>query len=330
MWRWSTTIPDGKGDHVVRFIRAAHPSLPILGVSSHDPGNAALREAGATATCRKDAAPQLSEPLARWVPPTRTHLESETRWLAPKSGLPGGSTAAAGTGRAARGFATPPAGSRPRGAAGHGLELRSTASPSRRQWNWSCRWSCRSTIRSRCRSMSRPRSSRSYRPTPSRSMSFHSSSSRCPRPGKNRSCGCRRPLRRSNCRRRRTTARPHRWVHRHRRRRTLRPRGSAPAPGGPRRSAPRRCTPHTTARLLRPRSRSPPAPHPSWRWNSGCSSWWTGRVSSREASAAEPRRSPSRPRRRHIRPPPSRSEPGSRCARYITNPPSTSTVRPLK
>ncbi len=48
-------LPDGKGDAVVRALRARHPTLRILGVSSHDEGNASLRRAGATAVCRKDA-----------------------------------------------------------------------------------------------------------------------------------------------------------------------------------------------------------------------------------------------------------------------------------
>ena|SRR5271156_3834685 len=46
-------LDDGKGDEFVRECRAAHPHLPIIAVSSHDDGNAALAEAGASAICSK-------------------------------------------------------------------------------------------------------------------------------------------------------------------------------------------------------------------------------------------------------------------------------------
>ena len=46
-------LDDGKGDEFVHECRAAHPSLPIIAVSSHDAGNAALVRAGASAVCGK-------------------------------------------------------------------------------------------------------------------------------------------------------------------------------------------------------------------------------------------------------------------------------------
>ena len=46
-------LDDGKGDTLVREIRALGVSIAIVGVSSHDEGNAALREAGAGAICNK-------------------------------------------------------------------------------------------------------------------------------------------------------------------------------------------------------------------------------------------------------------------------------------
>lgn len=46
-------LDDGKGEEFVRECRATHPWLPIIGVSSHDAGNAALLAAGATAVCSK-------------------------------------------------------------------------------------------------------------------------------------------------------------------------------------------------------------------------------------------------------------------------------------
>jgi DNA-binding NarL/FixJ family response regulator len=46
-------LDDGKGDEFVRECRAAHPRLPIIAVSSHEAGNAALMRAGASAICGK-------------------------------------------------------------------------------------------------------------------------------------------------------------------------------------------------------------------------------------------------------------------------------------
>jgi len=46
-------LDDGKGDEFVRELRAAGDQIVIVGVSSHDEGNAALRRAGASAICSK-------------------------------------------------------------------------------------------------------------------------------------------------------------------------------------------------------------------------------------------------------------------------------------
>ena len=46
-------LDDGKGEEFVRECRAAHPRLPIIAVSSHEAGNAALVRAGASAVCSK-------------------------------------------------------------------------------------------------------------------------------------------------------------------------------------------------------------------------------------------------------------------------------------
>src|ERR1043166_9532642 len=46
-------LDDGKGDALVREIRASSAPIPTIGVSSHDEGNAALRRAGAMAICSK-------------------------------------------------------------------------------------------------------------------------------------------------------------------------------------------------------------------------------------------------------------------------------------
>jgi CheY-like chemotaxis protein len=46
-------LDDGKGEEFVRECRATHPRLPIIAVSSHEGGNAALVKAGASAVCAK-------------------------------------------------------------------------------------------------------------------------------------------------------------------------------------------------------------------------------------------------------------------------------------
>jgi DNA-binding response OmpR family regulator len=44
---------DGKGDVLVHEVRTANSRIPIVGVSSHEDGNTALRQAGASAICSK-------------------------------------------------------------------------------------------------------------------------------------------------------------------------------------------------------------------------------------------------------------------------------------
>ncbi len=46
-------LDDGKGDELVRMVRAAGNGIIIIGASSHEEGNAALMRAGATAICSK-------------------------------------------------------------------------------------------------------------------------------------------------------------------------------------------------------------------------------------------------------------------------------------
>jgi DNA-binding response OmpR family regulator len=46
-------LDDGKGDELVRDLRASGSDIPIIGVSSHEEGNAALIEAGANTICSK-------------------------------------------------------------------------------------------------------------------------------------------------------------------------------------------------------------------------------------------------------------------------------------
>lgn len=46
-------LPDGKGDEVVRWMRANDLDVPVVAVSSHEFGNTQLRQAGANAVCSK-------------------------------------------------------------------------------------------------------------------------------------------------------------------------------------------------------------------------------------------------------------------------------------
>ncbi len=46
-------LDDGKGEELVRDIRANQSRVPIIGVSSHNAGNQALLKTGANAVCSK-------------------------------------------------------------------------------------------------------------------------------------------------------------------------------------------------------------------------------------------------------------------------------------
>ena len=46
-------LDDGKGEEFVRECTATRPLLPVIAVSSHEPGNTALLSAGAWAVCSK-------------------------------------------------------------------------------------------------------------------------------------------------------------------------------------------------------------------------------------------------------------------------------------
>jgi DNA-binding NarL/FixJ family response regulator len=60
-------LDDGKGDEFVRECRATHPRLPIVAVSSHEAGNAALMKAGASAVCRKMEFERIGEVIRQLV-----------------------------------------------------------------------------------------------------------------------------------------------------------------------------------------------------------------------------------------------------------------------
>ena len=57
-------VDDGKGDEFVRECRAREPRLPIIAVSSHDDGNAALVAAGASAVCGKMQFDRIQQVIA--------------------------------------------------------------------------------------------------------------------------------------------------------------------------------------------------------------------------------------------------------------------------
>lgn len=58
-------LPDGKGDAVVRAVRARGLGSFVVGISSHDAGNDALGRAGADATCKKADFARIQETLLK-------------------------------------------------------------------------------------------------------------------------------------------------------------------------------------------------------------------------------------------------------------------------
>jgi DNA-binding response OmpR family regulator len=46
-------LDDGKGEELLKEIRANHSDIPVIGVSSHEAGNRALLKAGANSVCSK-------------------------------------------------------------------------------------------------------------------------------------------------------------------------------------------------------------------------------------------------------------------------------------
>jgi CheY-like chemotaxis protein len=57
-------LDEGKGEEFVRECRAGSPRLPIIGVSSHEAGNAALLRAGASAVCSKMEFDRIGQVIA--------------------------------------------------------------------------------------------------------------------------------------------------------------------------------------------------------------------------------------------------------------------------
>jgi DNA-binding response OmpR family regulator len=61
-------LDDGKGDELVRALRLSHSNVAIIGVSSHEEGNAALMRAGAAAVCSKMNFDQIQKVIDRIAP----------------------------------------------------------------------------------------------------------------------------------------------------------------------------------------------------------------------------------------------------------------------
>jgi CheY-like chemotaxis protein len=59
-------LDDGKGEEFVRECRVSHPQLPVVAVSAHDAGNAALIKAGAWAVCSKMEFDHIGQVIARF------------------------------------------------------------------------------------------------------------------------------------------------------------------------------------------------------------------------------------------------------------------------
>ncbi len=57
-------LDDGKGEEFVRECHATHPRLPIVAVSSHEAGKAALVAAGASAVCGKMQFDRIQQVIA--------------------------------------------------------------------------------------------------------------------------------------------------------------------------------------------------------------------------------------------------------------------------
>lgn len=61
-------LPDGKGDELVRLVREKGSRVPVVAVSSHDAGNAALVAAGADVVCAKGSFATIGAVLDRLPP----------------------------------------------------------------------------------------------------------------------------------------------------------------------------------------------------------------------------------------------------------------------
>jgi CheY-like chemotaxis protein len=63
-------LDDGKGDELVQECRVLFPHIPIIAVSSHEAGNAALIRAGASVVCSKMEFNRIQEVIGGLVQKT--------------------------------------------------------------------------------------------------------------------------------------------------------------------------------------------------------------------------------------------------------------------
>lgn len=57
-------LDDGKGDEFVLYLRGLGNTKPVIAISSHDEGNAAILEAGANVVCSKMEFRKINEVIA--------------------------------------------------------------------------------------------------------------------------------------------------------------------------------------------------------------------------------------------------------------------------
>jgi O-acetyl-ADP-ribose deacetylase (regulator of RNase III) len=70
-------LDDSKGDQFVRGLRAAGSKVPVIGVSSHEEGNSALLQAGASAICSKMDFDSIRDVIAGLVPGAEPQKRAE-------------------------------------------------------------------------------------------------------------------------------------------------------------------------------------------------------------------------------------------------------------
>jgi DNA-binding NarL/FixJ family response regulator len=76
-------LDDGKGDALLRELRASGQSIMAIGVSSHDEGNTALLRAGAAATCSKMQFDHIQSVIDTVCAPASRGMNSLLWWVIP-------------------------------------------------------------------------------------------------------------------------------------------------------------------------------------------------------------------------------------------------------
>jgi protein-tyrosine phosphatase/CheY-like chemotaxis protein len=76
-------LDDGKGDALVRELQVSDRAVPVIGVSSHDEGNAALLRAGAVAVCNKMQFDRIQAVIETVAAHTKPDGNSLLWWVIP-------------------------------------------------------------------------------------------------------------------------------------------------------------------------------------------------------------------------------------------------------